>query len=639
LTPVTTPACETVALFGSLVDHVIVRPVRTFPPASLSVAVNVVVEPLGIEVLAGEIVTVATGTTVAAVTVIADVPVLPSLVAVIVAPPAATPVTTPLDETVATLAVLVVHVMVRPVRMLPAASLRVAVSPCVCPWTTLADAGLTVTDATGASDTVTVAVPLLPSLVAVIVALPGTRPAVTSPVDETLAVAELFELQATVRSVTVSPFWSLTVADNWVVCNVKSDDDAGVTVTDPTGTGVTVTVAVPLFPSLVAVIVAVPAATPVTTPLADTVATVVALELHVTVRPVSTLPFASFVVALNGCVAPAAIVAVAGLTATVATGTPVTVIAAVPLFPSLVAVMVAVTGDAPLTTPLDDTVATEGALELHVTVRPVRTTPFASFVVAVSVVDVNATMVALAGLTVTVLTGAGVTVTVALPLFVSLVAVIVAVPGATPVRTPVAETVATAELLELHATWRSVTTVPLTSLTVTLRLPLVVAGMVSVAGETVTVPTGIGVTVTDAVPVFPSLVAVIVALPAPTAVTTPLDDTVATALLLVVHVIVRPVRTTLFASRVVADNVVVCPTTSAAVEGCTVTVATGLGSTVTLVEPVLPSLVAVIVTVPRPRPFTTPVLVTVAIAGLLDVQSTGRSFAGAPLTSVSVAES
>jgi hypothetical protein len=71
----------------------------------------------------------------------------------------------------------------------------------------------------------------------------------------------------------------------------------GVTVTVATAGSVTVTVAVPVLPSLVAVIVAVPPATPVTTPDEETVAILVALELHVTVRPVSTFPAASFVVA------------------------------------------------------------------------------------------------------------------------------------------------------------------------------------------------------------------------------------------------------------------------------------------------------------------------------------------------------
>jgi hypothetical protein len=138
------------------------------------------------------------------------------------------------------------------------------------------------------------------------------------------------------------------------------------------------------LPSLVAVIVAEPAATPVTTPLDDTVATPV-LELdHVTARPVSTLLLASRVVAVSCVVCPTLTLAEAGATLTDATGTSVTVTVAVPLFPSLVAVIVAEPAATPVTTPLDETVAIP-VLELdHVTARPVSTLLFASRAVAVS---------------------------------------------------------------------------------------------------------------------------------------------------------------------------------------------------------------------------------------------------------------
>jgi hypothetical protein len=53
----------------------------------------------------------------------------------------------------------------------------------------------------------------------------------------------------------------------------------------------------------------------------------------------------------------------------------------------------------------------------------------------------------------------------------------------------------------------------------------------------------------------------------------------------------------------------------------------------------LPSLVAVIVTVPAATPLTRPLELTVATLVLLDVHDTARLVAGAPLTSVSVAES
>src|SRR5207247_4975612 len=105
---------------------------------------------------------------------------------------------------------------------------------------------------------------------------------------------------------------------------------------------VTVMAAVPLFPSLVALIVMEPGVTPLTRPLLLTVATAV-LELdHVTVRPESGAPVASFGVAVSCTVWPGCTEAVAGVTSTDATGTGVTVIAAVRVFPSYVVVFVAV---------------------------------------------------------------------------------------------------------------------------------------------------------------------------------------------------------------------------------------------------------------------------------------------------------
>jgi hypothetical protein len=68
-----------------------------------------------------------------------------------------------------------------------------------------------------------------------------------------------------------------------------------------TGTAVTVSVAAGLvFDSLAAVIDVVPGDTPVATPVLElTVATLGSLDAKVTVRPVSTLPPASFVTAVN----------------------------------------------------------------------------------------------------------------------------------------------------------------------------------------------------------------------------------------------------------------------------------------------------------------------------------------------------
>src|SRR2546427_7672513 len=110
------------------------------------------------------------------VTVTFAVPLFPSLVAVIVAVPAATPVTRPFAETVAALALLVAQLMLRPLSAVPLASLGVAVSCTVAATSSAGAAGLTLTDATGTGVTVTVAVPLFPSHVAVIVAVPATTP-------------------------------------------------------------------------------------------------------------------------------------------------------------------------------------------------------------------------------------------------------------------------------------------------------------------------------------------------------------------------------------------------------------------------------------------------------------------------------
>src|SRR5207244_8879355 len=174
-------------------------------------------------------------------------------------------------------------------------------------------------------------------------------------------------------------------------------------------------------PSLVAVIVAVPGVTPDTSPLLLTVATAV-LELdHVTVRPERGAPLASFGVAVSCTVWPACTEAEGGVTSTVATGTFVTLIDEVPLFPSLVAVIVAVPGVTPDTSPLLLTVAT-AVLELdHVTVRPERGAPFPSFGVPVSCTVWPARPEAEGGVTSTAATGTFVTVIDEVPLLPSLV--------------------------------------------------------------------------------------------------------------------------------------------------------------------------------------------------------------------------
>ena len=146
-----------------------------------------------------------------------------------------------------------------------------------------------------------------------------------------------------------------------------------------------------------------------------------------------------------------------------------------------------------------------------------------------------------------------------LPVFPSLVAVIVAVPRATAVTTPLAETAAIVGALDVHAMVRPVNRLLLASLVSADSWSVEPRMILGAGGLTVTVATGTGMTVSDASPLFPSLVAEIFALPAATAVTTPPAETVATLTLSEDHVRIRPVRILLLASNVVAVACVVWP--------------------------------------------------------------------------------
>lgn len=140
-------------------------------------------------------------------------------------------------------------------------------------------------------------------------------------------------------------------------------------------------------------------------------------------------------------------------------------------------------------------------------------------------------------------------------------------------------------------------------------------------------------------PAIPSLVAVIVALPGATAVTTPALDTVAAAGLFELQATVRPERTFPLPSLTTTISGAVCPTVRLLLGGATVTVATGTALTFTVAVVDLPSLVAVIVVLPAVRPLTTPLADTVADAGLLDDQLTARPVSTCPPASVVVGTS
>jgi len=288
---------------------------------------------------------------------------------------------------------------------------------------------------------------------------------------------------------------------------------------------------------------AVPSATAVTTPERETVATAVLLELHTMLRPVSVAPFASTVTAV-ACVVPTAVIEFeARDTVTEATGTGTTLIDEDPGTPSLLAVIVARPTAWAVTSPFASTDAIALSLEDHTTARPVRVVPVPSFVVAVSCWVAPTMTLAVGGLTVTDATGTGVTVRSAEPLLVSLVALILAVPAATAVTNPLEETVATPVLSDDQVITLPVKAWPLASRVVAVACVVCPATTEEEASETLTVATGIGVTVTGTVANFPSLTAAIVATPGASAETIPLAETVATAGLSELQSINLPLRT------------------------------------------------------------------------------------------------
>ena len=147
---------------------------------------------------------------------------------------------------------------------------------------------------------------------------PGAIP-VTTPLVETVAMAGFPEVQATERPFRMLLAASLSVALSCVVAPTIIDPLLGVTATVATGTGVTVIVASPATPSLVARITADPGYRAVTSPVAETLATASAEELHATALPPSGLPCASLGVADSWVVEPTIRFCAPGVTETDAT--------------------------------------------------------------------------------------------------------------------------------------------------------------------------------------------------------------------------------------------------------------------------------------------------------------------------------
>lgn len=196
---------------------------------------------------------------------------------------------------------------------------------------------------------------------------------------------------------------------------------------------------------------------------------------------------------------------------------------------------------------------------------------------------------------------------------------------------PFDDTVATSELLVVHVT-DALMMAPDGSRTTAVNATVPPRGLiVADEGVTVIVRTPGVATVTVALPDCPSLVAVIVAVPADTPVTTPALVTVATAVWLLDQDTTLPLNALPAASLVTAVSCVVWPIVTEAVDGETVTLATATGTTVTLDQPSTPSMLAKITALPALTALTSPEFRTSATLGVLLVHTTVRPVSGWPV--------
>jgi hypothetical protein len=236
-----------------------------------------------------------------------------------------------------------------------------------------------------------------------------------------------------------------------------------------------------------------------------------------------------------------------------------------------------------VTSPDAETVLTPELLELQVTTRPVSTLLLASRVTADSCTDAPTWRLAVAGDTDTDATGTGagaLTAIAAEPVCPSLDAVIDTLPAAAAVTSPEPETVAIPVFPEVQLITRPVSTLLLASRVTADSCADAPTCRLALAGDTDTDVTGIGtgaLTLRREELVLPSLEALIIALPGPTALTSPVASTVATPTLSLSQVTARPESRFPLESSSVAVACAVCPTRTA--EGLTATdkVAMGVG--------------------------------------------------------------
>src|SRR5436190_9015824 len=303
----------------------------------------------------------------------------------------------PLLEIVTTEVGALLHVTVTFGITVPFASLTTAVACVISPMRSVGAFVVTLMErgtSTGA-DTLTVALPDLPSAVAVIAAEPALI-AVTRPSALTVATVASAVVHETVRPVSTLEASSLSTALACVLCPTVSVLEPSVAVMEATGAGVgaagvesaavtggvTVIVAAARLFSETAVIFAVPALIGVRAPVELTTTTAALFVLHATLRFVSVLPDASLTVAVSCATCPTATLSGEGLMVTDATVWGFTCTRTMDALPSTVSRTSAAPSALPVIVAALVTAAIWGAEEVHSTTCVERSTALPSLSMA-----------------------------------------------------------------------------------------------------------------------------------------------------------------------------------------------------------------------------------------------------------------
>lgn len=337
--------------------------------------------------------------------------------------------------------------------VLPSLKVPVAVNCCTVPALAVAGLGVTVSDTNVPVPTVRLVVPLTPDADAVIVAVPPLLPC-TIPVERTEATLGFDDFHETpARFVATLPSLNVPVA---VSCREVCDAIlglAGEILIDTRCAVDTVSPVDPLIEPKAALMVVLPLATLLTTPLLLMEAAAGLVELHITELEIScTLLSLNVPVAVNCLLVPTAMVEFAGVTAIETRLAPVTVSEVVPLTLPEAAVMVVVPVPALLAKPVEFTVATAPALEVHVTDGNACVLPSSKLPVALNCSPVPNAIDGSDGLIVMEIRWAGTTVRTVVSVTEPTLAVMVVEPAASVAARPVPSTLATDVSEELHVT-------------------------------------------------------------------------------------------------------------------------------------------------------------------------------------------